>query len=269
MLHMLQLALVALLVFVMPSCLCGAAEPPALPSVNQGVEVNVDKIKHDAKNITPTLPNARMMEEGRKAAKKAMAGFESAENRKKREQAKAVVQQLFSPINGNSIPKKSSCSAKTLPGQGPNKLPPEPTGSERVFVFLSSSMPEEALHAYISQAARAGDGTIIPVFYGFPGGLANKLAAGTYFAHLLQEDTSCNDDPPGSCPRFKLRMKINPILFAKYTVSQVPTVVFTDGDDSWKIAGDATLAFILERINGEAKSAALVQLINKLRGSDG
>ena len=63
-------------------------------------------------------------------------------------------------------------------------------------------------------------------------------------------------------------MKVNPALFEQYGVTRVPTVVYTDGENSWALGGDATLGFILEKINDEVRSPFLDQIINRIRGKE-
>jgi hypothetical protein len=45
-------------------------------------------------------------------------------------------------------------------------------------------------------------------------------------------------------------------------------VVYTDSDDSWVLGGDATLGFILEKINTIARSPYLVRIIKRTRGKE-
>ena len=187
-----------------------------------------------------------------------MEGFNSKENQEKlRDEAR---------VQERNVSRTSQAGASLLiqPRQATLQ---QNTSKDKVYVFLASSMPDEAVNAYITQTALSGGGRIIPVFYGFPGGLANKQAAGSYFAHMMQESLACKDTQDLRCPRSRIRMKVNPALFQQYGVTRVPTVVYTNGENSWTLGGDATLDFILEKINGEARSPFLAQEIKNIRGT--
>ncbi len=271
MLHLLRLTLVFVVISLSVPGYSEAEEPQILPAVKDTPAVNIERVEKDVKKILqgkkPVLPSRQMKEEGEKKAAKAMADFNSSGNRRKRQEEQKRMEKELSRIQ-----KKSSCSAKvpaSIAEVPPDRMLPEFSGKEKVYVFLSSSMPDQAVNAYIGQAALSGGGRVIPVFYGFPGGLAHKRAAGRYFAHMMLENMDCKDAPGRLCPRYKVRIKVNPGLFAKFDISRVPSVVYTNGDDSWAAAGDATFTFLLGRINGDAKSPFLAQVIKKSRGAYG
>ena len=227
--------------------------------LQQDVDKLLNEVQTNMSGAKPPLLTQEQKAEGKKAADKAMESFNSEKNQEKLREEKARVQ-------GQNASRTPQTGAPLLiqPRQAPLQ---QNTSKEKVYVFLASSMPDDAVNAYIMQAARNGYGKIIPVFYGFPGGLANKRVAGSYFAHMMQESLACKDTRDLRCPRSRIRMKVNPALFQQYGVTRVPTVVYTNGEDSWALGGDATLGFILEKINGEARSSFLAQEIKNIRGT--
>jgi type-F conjugative transfer system pilin assembly protein TrbC len=280
MLHMLRLITACL--FLMSLFWSGyskAEENSSMPAISKDIPgVDTEKLQQDVEKLlqkvretqkkkksctscaaNPLPISKEQTTEGKKAADKAMEGFNSKKNQDKLREAKARVQER--------IASRASQAGASLLIQ-PQAAPLQQNASkDKVYVFLSSSMPEEAVNACIAQAARYGDGRIIPVFYGFPGGLANKRAAGSYFAHMMQESLACKDTQDLRCPRSRIRMKVNPALFQQYGITRVPTVVYTNGEDSWALGGDATLGYLLEKINGEARSPFLAQVIKKIEGN--
>ncbi len=224
--------------------------------LQQDVDKLLNEVQKNISGVKPPLLTQEQKAKGKKAADKAMESFNSKENQEKLQKEKARLQE-------RNI-SQAGAPALIQPRQAPLQ---QDTSKEKVYVFLASSMPDEAVNAYITQAARNGYGKIIPVFYGFPGGLANKRTAGSYFAHMMQETLACKDTKDLRCPRSRVRIKVNPALFQQYGVTRVPTVVYTNGENSWALGGDATLGFILEKINGEARSSFLAQEIKNIRGT--
>ena len=269
MLHMLRLTACLIMTFLFLPGYSRAEDNSSVPAIGMpGVDMeklqqDVDKLLNEVqRNMSGTKPPLLTQEqkaEGKKAADKAMESFNSEKNQEKLREEKARVQEQ----NASRTP-QTGAPLLIQPRQAPLQ---QNTSKDKVYVFLGSSMPDEAVNAYITQAARNGYGKIIPVFYGFPGGLANKRTAGSYFAHMMQETLACKDTRDLRCPRSRIRIKVNPALFQQYGVTRVPTVVYTNGENSWALGGDATLDFILEKINGEARSSFLAQEIKNIRGT--
>jgi conjugal transfer pilus assembly protein TrbC len=143
--------------------------------------------------------------------------------------------------------------------------PEEDSTAESFYLFFSSAMPEETVHAYLEDIARAGSDSITPVLHGFPFGLSDKAGNGRYFNRVLQQDPACRDTPDLRCQRLPVAIRINPALFAQYGITEVPALVYVSGEDSWLIQGDAGLAVLLQRISREVSSPVLTRLVNNLR----
>lgn len=62
-------------------------------------------------------------------------------------------------------------------------------------------------------------------------------------------------------------LKVNPVLFAKFNITEVPALVYSNGQDSWVIHGEAELAYLLEKIGKAANSPALADISARLRGN--
>ena len=89
-----------------------------------------------------------------------------------------------------------------------------------------------------------------------------------YFSRILKNDLDCNDqrESQGVCSRFKIPIKMNPMLFKQFEIDRVPTLVYTTANETVVIHGDASLVYLLERINSEVKSTGLENLTANFRG---
>ena len=258
MLHLLRLiTVIALMVLALPGSSRGGEDVPAVPEIGKDIpgvdrellQQGIEKALDNTRKQMPVLPTQEKTGQGANQAKQAMDSFNTPENRQKLQDARALVRKEVLPKKGIPL----------IPSQ-------ETPQKDMVYIFLSGSVPDTAVHAYLTQAALYGGGWVFPVFYGLPNGIGDKRAAGRYFGHVMQEDLECADLPNQRCPRMKVRIKINSALFTQYGISRVPTVVYTNGEDSWELGGDFALDFILTRINGEARSPFLEGLIKNMRG---
>ncbi len=139
---------------------------------------------------------------------------------------------------------------------------------EKLYLFLSSSMPDETVHNYLRAIVQTSSSEIFPVMKGMVKGMADKKANLKYFSRILKNDLDCNDqrEIQGVCSRFKVPIKMNPMLFKRFEINRVPTLVYTSANETVVIHGDASLVYLLEKINSEVKSTGLEKLIANLRG---
>jgi len=222
------------------------------------VSAIMEKAKEDSKKMT--LPENEYGEEGRNAAEKAAKTFHSTAVQ---EQIQCEQQRLEKKVFGDFI---TSWKKKDAVGEQS-----EQNGSfrdtERVYLFLSSSVPDETVRTYLYAIANAGESNVIPVMRGFVGGLSNMAANTEYFSRILKTDPDCQDtDVP--CLRYQTAIKLNPVLFAQNDITRVPALVYANEENGFLIQGDAGLDYLLERINREAHSPSLDQLIRKIRGGN-
>ena len=138
--------------------------------------------------------------------------------------------------------------------------------SEHLYLFLSSSMPEDALRRLLAGIAGLGEEQIVPVFAGLPHGLDDWPGNTRFFQRVLQAEPTCRDTATNTCERLQVGLRINPALFRQYKITGVPTLVYDNGSRAWSVQGEAQLAVLLERIHKAANSPALACLIASLRG---
>jgi hypothetical protein len=103
---------------------------------------------------------------------------------------------------------------------------------------------------------------------GFVKGIEKRKSNAKYLSQILKKDLTCLDEknPRKICQRIQISIRVNPPLFTRYGISKVPAVVYANGQDAFIIHGDASLDYLLERINLTAKSKSLESLITKIRG---
>ena len=140
------------------------------------------------------------------------------------------------------------------------------TAQESVFLFLSSSLPETVVNRYLIDIGRTGEQRMVPVLFGLPQGLAGKRLNADYFSRVMQANPGCRDTPETPCQRLAVSLKVNPVLFTRYTITEVPALVYDNGQDSWSIQGETELAFLLGKAGKAANSPALAAISARLRG---
>ena len=262
MLHLLRVGLVvlALLIAVQPAGASNRTEQENRDGVAQAqetardqaaglaVEKVVDKARAAATAIA--LPAHRQTAAGAAAARQVMEWFTApaVQERLQGEQAKVTE------------------TLKATKADDPQQQTSQLATSEHLYLFLSSSMPEDALRRLLAGTARLGDERIVPVFVGLPHGIDNWPGNTRFFQQVLQAESTCRDTATNTCERLQVPLRINPALFRQYAVTGVPTLVYDNGSRAWSVHGEAELVVLLERMNKAADSPALAGLIANLRG---
>jgi len=95
---------------------------------------------------------------------------------------------------------------------------------ERVYVFISSSMPEETIRAYARDLEKLGKNAVL-VMRGAIGGLKYITPTAQWATNILKRNQYCE----GQCETYKTKIIIDPFLFRKYGINRVPAVVYTRG----------------------------------------
>lgn len=145
-------------------------------------------------------------------------------------------------------------------------------GNERIFIYVSSSMPEQLVKTYLEYADKS-KGVIRIALRGFVGG-AQKIGPTQEWVRKMvtKEDGEST---------YKTGIEINPQLQKEYSISQVPAVLYIKdysmineahtgevkkSDDFWIAYGAVDLLYALEEIQKDSKSKTLPVLIKNLRG---
>ena len=167
-------------------------------------------------------------------------------------------------------------------GKGGKTRPDRLSPSERIYIFVSSSMPQETLRTYVRDVSGLGDENIVFVMRGFVGGMRHIKPTIGFIAKALVKDKDC-DLSRQKCDAYNVNFEIDPLLFRKYGVARVPAFIYvpqievedrerSEGDpDNAKAAGfhalygDASLEYVLETLSRETKRASLEGVIDALK----
>ncbi|BCO09265.1 hypothetical protein GF1_16410 [Desulfolithobacter dissulfuricans] len=223
---------------------------------------------------TLSLPENPQTDAAREAAERVVRQFRSPEYqaRLQREQER-LKQEVFKDYLAASGDKPDR---KQDSGQPDGQL----SATERVYLFFSSSVPMDTLHSYMDLIEKAHDPNVIMVMRGFVGGMKKAKPTLEYLTSLLKKDPDC-DFGKKKCEAYRVNIQINPMLFRKYAVNRVPTVIYAFGlspesglgndtatGRAYIIEGDAGLDYLLERINREAKRKSLDSLVRVMRSGN-
>jgi conjugal transfer pilus assembly protein TrbC len=229
-----------------------------VPSWAQEVTSILEKAEIEAKKIT--LPINRYTDAGLQAAEETSQVFYSPEFQ---ERVRSEEQRLEQEVFADHIkPWKTKHSKVRRQVEQTSTL----ADTEKVYLFFSSSLPDQTAQAYIRAVARAGDSNLVPVMRGWVNDMANPKANTEYFSRILQKDPACQSTNK-PCEHYEVGINLQPELFTTYGITQVPAVVYVNDKATYQIKGDAGLDYLLERINRDAQSETLDHLIQKIRGS--
>ncbi len=252
MLHLLRLTILLFLLILAGTGSGGATGPD-----RDTVAAVMRKALEDAKKMT--VPSNRFVGEGTKAARQAASRFHSSEFQ---ERVRCEQERLEKEVFDQYITPWKQKKQEVI--ETNERLGILSTG-EQIFLFLSSSVPDETIHAYLAAVAGIAEPNLSLVMRGVVGGLESKMGV-QYFSRILKQDPTCRDTQQ-RCPRYKISIKIASNLFTRYGIDRVPAVVYSDETSSFLIQGDVAMDYLLERINREAGSESLADLIKKIRGS--
>jgi len=144
--------------------------------------------------------------------------------------------------------------------------------SERVYVFVSSSMPLATVRNYAASVAGMQDRRIMMVMRGFVGGMNRIQPTIDFVSSVLKEDPSCAF-LERECRMRQANLVVDPLLFRRYAIDRVPAVVFvlgvksadaalsegdvenTGGTASYTAYGDASLEYIFQMMSRESATS--------------
>ena len=262
MLHLLRVGLVvlALLIAAQPAGASNRTEQENRDGVAQAQEaardqaagLAVEKVVDTARAAATAmeLPAHRQAAAGAAAARQVMERFSAPTVQERLQGEQAKVAEALKATQADE-PKEQTSQLAT---------------SEHLYLFLSSSMGEDALRRLLAGIAGLGGEQIVPVFAGLPHGLDDWPGNTRFFQRVLQKKPTCRDTATKTCERLQVGLRINPALFRQYQIGTVPALVYDNGSRAWSVQGEAQLAVLLERIHKAADSPALAGLIASLRG---
>ena len=220
-----------------------------------------------------TIPANPFAGEGAKRAKETSDFFRSGEFQKR---IAAEQERLKREIFGGRIQEYyqgAPDAAAAMAGE----LPP----NERIYIFISSSIPKETLRNYVRDVTKLRDPNVKLVMRGLIGGVKYIKPTMRFVSGILLKDPAC-DPEKVRCERYAAGVNVDPLLFGRYGIKEVPAIVYArnvtvldaemsegmernvKSGDYYTVRGDVALAYALERFQAETGSKALESLIRLL-----
>ncbi len=211
---------------------------------------------------------------GEAAAIEAFERFQSKESQGKIELEKGrIAGTLLKPLNSEKPSNQEKLFSDRL------------LNSEKVFLFISSSLPEQTLRAYARDLDRLGDPNFVLVLRGFVDGMQQARPTLDFLEKLLVRESGCRMNKGKACDLFRVSIVIDPLVFQKFYIQEVPALAFVrninlidpkqsmglEGNLSGEVEavvvyGDVALASGLEHILKDTKDARIEQAVQKLQG---
>ena len=156
------------------------------------------------------------------------------------------------------------------------------SSQERIYLFISASVPVPTLRHYVKVISDLGEPNIRIVMRGFLGGAKFLKPTMAFLKEILFTDPECNPSRE-RCSTHRTQAIIDPLLFRKYRIEKVPAFVYApsltisdnqmseglSGDkasDHYLIYGDVSLEYALQLFLREQKSPGLEGVLAGCRG---
>ena len=145
---------------------------------------------------------------------------------------------------------------------------------ERIYIFISSSIPITTLRNYAIDLDKLRDPRISMVMRGFVGGMKKIKPTLEFVSKIFLKDKGCKLEEQ-NCETYMANLTIDPLLFRRYAVERVPAVVYardllvadpaiSEGLDTnaslsphYIVYGDASLDYVLSVIYRETQSVSI------------
>jgi type-F conjugative transfer system pilin assembly protein TrbC len=155
---------------------------------------------------------------------------------------------------------------------------------ERIYLFVSSSVPIHTLRNYASAIDKVEDPRILLVMRGFVDGMKDWKAMLDFSQKVLVKNSLC-DAVKEQCDMYVTNLQIDPLLFRRYDVSLVPAIVYARGvnrhdaalseglnnvatvSEFYSMRGDVSLEYFLEILRRETKSRSVDNVLTALKRS--
>ena len=150
---------------------------------------------------------------------------------------------------------------------------------ERIYLFVSSSMPASTLKNYASDLDKLRDPNIVMVMRGFVNGIRFIKPTLEFIDNILLKDPGC-DSATSQCAAYQANISIDPVVFSRFGIQTVPAIVYARGvndteagqgtteniaADAYLVSGDMSLDYALELIGQKTQSSQIDNILKKLR----
>lgn len=239
-------------------------------------DVNIKEIsKKERKEIDINISENKNSKEANKFANEINKEIKSPDYQKK---VDAYKDYIFKDKDLNFDDKMGNYKNEIEPQKQVNYKNKFLNSDERLIIAISSSMPDDVIRNYFKTLGDNHEDVLF-VMNGFIGNDPKKIMPTLeYISKLLNKDEKSTDLKDKN--KYLFRVDINPKIFSKYNINEVPAVIFIknynpfleiqgngaekDSNSSEQVYisyGDSSLRYALEQINKKAKSDGLNKMI--------
>jgi conjugal transfer pilus assembly protein TrbC len=162
---------------------------------------------------------------------------------------------------------------------------------ERIYLFISSSMPISTLRNYAADMDRLKDPQISMVMKGFVGGMHYIKPTISFIEKILVKDPTCDASSsqgehrshPPKCDVYDATVNVDPLLYTRYGIRSVPAILYIRGlhstdpqqsegirdntfvSDVYMISGDVSLEYAMDTIRKASRSSQVESILKELR----
>ncbi|MDX9823120.1 MAG: type-F conjugative transfer system pilin assembly protein TrbC, partial [Syntrophales bacterium] len=165
------------------------------------------------------IPENLHKAQGQEEAGKLMEYYQSEAFRRKYE---AEVERLKGAVFKDTLDSYYGDSNGAEKGSAKEGILP---GNERIYLFVSSSVPIETLRNYAKDLDRLGYSNVFMVLRGFVDGIKRVKPTLDFVKSVIAVDANCDVITTG-CKAYRVNIKIDPLLFRRYGISRAPAVVY-------------------------------------------
>ena len=237
-----------------------------------------------AQNSSPAIDRLLQKAEKDAAADKTARRFHDDESSGRFDAERSRIAPLLSNSDGNCGGEATSAvdpfREYAAGNNGPTRIL---QSSERLYVFVSSSIPLVALRAMSTDLARLKDPNVVIVLRGFVGGAKLIGPTSMLVAKIIADDPDCLASGRADCAMKPINIEIDPLLFRRYGIERVPAIAFVqnvmvrnteasegiaenaDSGDAWIVYGDASIPYSIELLRRETDIPSLERLSSALK----
>lgn len=146
---------------------------------------------------------------------------------------------------------------------------------ERIFIFVSSSIPKTTLRNYARSIDKLREPNIQMVLRGCIGGCSKLMPTALFVQEIIA---------PSKDEELAVEFIIDPMLYRHYKIQKVPAIVYASGvsvvdldasegmpenlkgtPNAYAVYGDVSLDFALEKIHAKTNNPRILAMLKELR----